>query len=63
MNCLTELPRQGEAITFKEVNNAIGFKKVGVTKNQFHTLENPKEKAELVGGIVMVCYFLPFGYS
>ena len=45
INCLTELPRQGEAIAFKEVNNASGFEKMGVMKNQFHALENPKENS------------------
>lgn len=42
---LTELPRQGEAIAFKEINKAGGFRKMGAMKNQFHVLENPKENS------------------
>lgn len=43
VNCLTILPGQRYAIAFKEVNNASGFKKMGVMKDQFYTLGNPKE--------------------
>lgn len=42
---LTELPRQGEAIAFKEINKAGGFRKMGAMKNQFHVLENPEENS------------------
>lgn len=45
MSCLTALPRQGEAIAFKEVNKASGFRKMGAMKNQFNVLGNPKENS------------------
>lgn len=45
MSCLTELPRQEEAIAFKEVNKASGFRKMGAMKNQFNVLGNPKENS------------------
>lgn len=45
MSCLTELPRQEEAIAFKEVNKASGFRKMGAMKNQFNVLGNLKENS------------------
>lgn len=55
-NCLAGLPSQGEAVTFKEVSDSSGFK-MGVMKNQFHALENLKEKQSWWGKL---CWFVTF---
>lgn len=55
-NCLAGLPSQGEAVTFKEVNNSSGSKR-GVMKNPFHALGNLKEKQSWWGKL---CWFVTF---